>query len=64
LQALKPFGGGIMVEIAHPKLTMNANGAVDMRQRGLEDECLLASYFIFSGRIGNGDHCRYLVPDQ
>ena len=58
LQALKPFGGGIMVEIAHPKFTMNANGAVDVRQRGLEDKHLLASYFIVPGCIGDGDQCR------
>src|SRR5208337_2193319 len=63
LQALKPFGGGIMVEIAHPKLTMNANGAVDMRQRGLEDNHLLASNFIVPGCIGDGDQSRDSVTD-
>jgi len=63
LQALKPFGGGIMVEIAHPKFMMNANGAVDVRQRGLEDKHLLASYFIVPGCIGDGDQCRDSVTD-
>jgi hypothetical protein len=31
-----------MVEIAHPKLKMNTNGAVEVRQRGLEGKRLLA----------------------
>ncbi len=55
LQALKPFRSGIMVEIAHPKLTMNANGAVDVRQRHLEDKHLLVSNFIVPGCIGDGE---------
>jgi len=53
-----------MVEIAQPKLTMDTNGAVEVRHHGLEDKRLLASYFIAPGRVGNGDHCRNLVPDQ
>jgi hypothetical protein len=43
---------------------MDTNGAVDVRQHGLEDKRLLAGYFIVPGRISNGDHCRNLVPDQ
>jgi len=63
-QALKPVRRRVLVEIAQPKFTMDTNGAVDVRQRGLEDKLLLAGYFIFPGLIGNGDHCRNLVPDQ
>jgi hypothetical protein len=50
-QALKPVRRRVMVEIAQPKLTMDTNGAVDVRQRGLEGERLLASYFIFPGAL-------------
>jgi hypothetical protein len=64
LQALKPFGSGIMVEIAYPKLTMNANGAGDVRQRGLEDKHLLASNFIVPGCIGDCDQRRDSVTDE
>ena len=41
---------------------MDTNGAVDVRQRGLEDKRLLAGDFIVPGRIGNGDHCRSPCP--
>jgi hypothetical protein len=63
-QALKPFWGGIMVEIAHPKLTMNTNGAVDVRQRGLEGNRLLVGNVIVLGRISDTEQCRTLVPDE
>jgi len=33
LQALEPFRGGIIVEIAHPKLSINANGTIDAAAR-------------------------------
>ena len=56
--------GTTSVEIAYAKFAMDTNGAFHVPQRGLEDKRLLASYFIFPGRIGNGDHCRSLVPDQ
>ena len=44
-----------MVEIGHPKFTTNANGAVEVRQRGLEGKHLLAGYVTILGRISEAD---------
>jgi len=43
---------------------MNANGAGDVRQRGLEDKHLLASNFIVPGCIGDCDQRRDSVTDE
>ena len=43
---------------------MNANGTIDVRQRGLEDMRLLASYFIVPGCIGDRDQYRDVVTDE
>jgi hypothetical protein len=64
LQVPKPVRRGIVVAIADPEFAMNANGAVDVRQRGLEDIHLLSHYFIFPGYMGDGDQCRDFVTDE
>jgi hypothetical protein len=43
---------------------MNANGTVDVRQRGLEDMRLLNGYVIVLGRISDIEQCRNLIPDE
>ena len=53
-----------MVEIGYPNLTMNANGAVDVRQRRLEGTRLLAGYVIVLWRIRDAEQCRNFVPDE
>ena len=52
------------LQVLKPVLAMNANGAVDVRQRGLEDIHLLSHYFIFPGCIGDADQCRDSVTDE